>query len=57
MARKRPKEMKSDRGATVPTPPNNPAAVVCPEELTLDERDALSEKIEAARQRGRPPSI
>ena len=32
-------------------------ANVRPEDLTLEERIALAEKIEAARQRGRPPSI
>jgi hypothetical protein len=57
MPKKRPATTRSDRGTVLPKPLDAKPAIVGPAELTSDERAALAEKIEAARQRGHPPSI
>ena len=54
---KQPRSVEHHRVAVRPVPAKKKAEIVRPEDLTVEERAALAEKIEAARQRGRPPSI
>jgi len=57
MPKKRGPETKGRRGAVQLVVKKKRGATVRPEELTSDERAALAEKVEAVRQRRRPPSI
>jgi hypothetical protein len=55
--RTQPQAITRGRGAEQPIARVHKPPIIRPEELTADERDALAVKIEAARCRGRPPSI